>query len=49
VFWSALACSGMHAEFNKKHSKNCIIAMQNEENKGNNAIVLMFLVDCDEK
>jgi hypothetical protein len=24
-------------------------AMKNEENKGNNAIFLMFLVECDEK
>jgi hypothetical protein len=24
-------------------------AMENEENKGNNAIYLMFLVECDEK
>jgi hypothetical protein len=24
-------------------------AMENEENKGNNAIFLMFLVECDEK
>jgi hypothetical protein len=23
--------------------------MKNEENKGNNAIFLMFLVECDEK
>jgi hypothetical protein len=24
-------------------------AMKNEENKGNNAIFLMFLVECDKK
>jgi hypothetical protein len=26
-----------------------LIAMKNEENKGNNAIFWMFLVECDEK
>jgi hypothetical protein len=26
-----------------------LYAMENEENKGNNAIFWMFLVECDEK